>query len=192
MNPRIVRPVLFACQLACLAAAAPGQADDPPLTRDVPIEQFQSQPRDKPYDYNAPPEGLFRTIQMAKGFEEEMGFHRSFEIVPVNPGDVFRSDDPAVYVVFSVYPHYQSFQVSGLCYPEAVPDLDPAKVIAQDAMHLTLEDDTGYIRLQAPSGGWKPGRYKVEIHVGFQVNQLSLMGTMRFSVAQSAPVTRDK
>lgn len=182
MNRHVARSIVLASLLASLVVAAPGLADDPPLTRDVPIEQFQSQPRDKPYDYNAPPEGLFRTIQTARGFEEQMGFHRSFEIVPVDPGDIFRPDDPAVYVVFSVYPHYQSFQVSGLCYPEAVPDLDPAKAIAQDAMHLTLEDDTGYIKLSAPPGGWKPGQYKVEIHVGFQVSQLSLLGTMRFSV----------
>jgi hypothetical protein len=29
---------------------------------------------------------------------------------------------------------------------------------------------------------WKPGRYKVEIHVGEQINEMSLMGTMRFTI----------
>jgi hypothetical protein len=30
-----------------------------------------------------------------------------------------------------------------------------------------------------------PGRYKVEIHVGEQINETSLMGTMRFTIVTS-------
>jgi hypothetical protein len=46
-------------------------------------------------------------------------------------------------------------------------------VIGQDVMHIAL----------SPSqDAWKPGRYKVEIHVGEQVNEMSLMGTMRFTI----------
>jgi hypothetical protein len=55
-------------------------------------------------------------------------------------------------------------------------------MIGEDAMHIALEDDTGYLRLFPPQGGWKPGRYRVEIHVGEQVNEMSLMGTMRFTI----------
>jgi hypothetical protein len=31
-----------------------------------------------------------------------------------------------------------------------------------------------------------PGRYKVEIHVGEQVNEMSLMGTMRLTIAAAS------
>jgi hypothetical protein len=55
-------------------------------------------------------------------------------------------------------------------------------MIGEDVMHIALEDDTGYLRLSPPQGGWKAGRYKVEIHVGEQVNEMSLMGTMRFTI----------
>ena len=137
------------------------------------------------YDFDKPPVGLFRSIHTAEGFDEELGFRRTYEIVPVKPTDVFPPSTPAVYIVFSVFPHYQSYQVFGICYPEKVPGLDPKIVIAQDTMYLALEDESGYVKLTPPPGGWKPGQYKVEIQVGFAVNELSLTGTMRFSVAAS-------
>jgi hypothetical protein len=49
-------------------------------------------------------------------------------------------------------------------------------------MHIALEDDSGYVKLSSPTQGWKPGQYKVEIHAGEQVNEMSLMGTMRFTI----------
>jgi hypothetical protein len=81
-----------------------------------------------------------------------------------------------------LHQHLESFQVFGLCYPEQVAGLDPTTLLVQDTMLIALEDDTGYIKLDKPSGGWQPGRYRVEIHVGWRVNEISLMGTMRFTV----------
>src|SRR3989338_5490040 len=66
------------------------------------------------YDFDKPPEGLFRAIQTAEGFEEELGFRRTHEIVPVKPTDVFDPSTPAVYIVFSVFTHYQAYQVFGI------------------------------------------------------------------------------
>jgi len=134
------------------------------------------------YDFNKPPEGLFRSIHTTEGFDEELSFRRTHEIVPVRPTDVFTPSSPAVYIVFSVHQHYQPYQVFGVCYPEQVPGLDPKTLIAQDTMFMALEDESGYVKLVPPSGGWKPGQYKVEIHVGFSVTELSLIGTMRFTV----------
>ena len=42
--------------------------------------------------------------------------------------------------------------------------------------------ESGYLQFFAPPDGWKPGRYKVEIHLGWEVSEISLMGTMRFTV----------
>jgi hypothetical protein len=66
---------------------------------------------------------------------------------------------------------------------EQVAGVMPGTVVSEDAMHIALEDESGYLTLSPPRGGWKPGRYKVEIHTGEQVNETSLMGTMRFAVA---------
>jgi len=133
------------------------------------------------YDFNKPPEGLFRSILTAEGFDEELGFRRTHEIVAVKPTDVFRPAAP-VFIVFNVFPHYQPYQVFGICYPEQVAGLDPKTALAQDAMYLALEDESGYVKLSPPPDGWKPGRYRVEIHVGFAVNDISMTGTMRFKV----------
>ncbi len=179
-------PVLIAALGAGLPAA---QAEDLPIIKNPPISEFQNRPEDlTPYDFDAPPQGMFRSITMAEGFEEELGFRRTHEIVPVNPTEQFRPDVSGIYVVFQLHQHYQSFKVFGLCFPESVDGLDPGTPIGQDAMHIALEDESGYLKLIPPQGGWKPGRYKVEIHAGEQVNQMSLVGTMRFTVTSLPPI----
>lgn len=163
------------------------QAEEPPLTRNVPIPEFQNRLEDlKPYNFDAPPEGIFRSIQVAAGFEEEVGFRRQYEIIPVAPGTEFPADAPVVYIVFALQQHYQSFQVFGICYGENISGMDSLTIVARDAMHIALEDESGYLKLLAPEGGWKPGHYKVEIHVGEQINELSLIGTMRFNIISSS------
>ena len=163
------------------------EAAELPITKNSPIPDFQNRTQDMvPYDFDAPPQGLFQTITTAEGFDEELGFHRAHEIVPVKPTDRFRPDTPAVFIVFHLHQHYQGFQVFGRCFPEAVTGLDPTVVIGQDAMQIALEDDSGYLALSPPKGAWKLGRYKVEIHVGEQINEMSLMGTMRFTVVAAS------
>jgi hypothetical protein len=161
-------------------------AEELPILKDSSINDFQNRSEDaKPYDFDAPPQGLFRSITMAEGFEEELGYRRTHEIVPVKPTERFGPNASGIFIVFSLHQHYQAFQVFGRCYPESVPGLDPHTVIGQDAMYIALEDESGYLKLSSPQGMWKPGRYKVEIHAGEQVNEVSLMGTMRFTVAAS-------
>ncbi len=165
----------------------PAWAEETPLTPNVPIDQFQNRAEDsRPYDYDAPPQGMFLQIATAQGIDEELGFRRTHEIVPVSPTDRFAPETPAVFIVFQLHQHYQGFKVFGLCYPETVHGADPAALVTQDTMQIALEDETGYLRLPSPTGGWKEGRYKVEIHVGEQINEISLMGTLRFTVASTA------
>ncbi|HET9961595.1 MAG TPA: hypothetical protein VFQ34_04625 [Nitrospiraceae bacterium] len=172
--------------LVVLTAAGVG-AEELPLTRNVPIPEFQNRTEDtKPYDFDAPTEGMFRKIVLAEGFEEELGFRRTHEIVPLHPTESFSVGPSPVFIVFEIYPHYQSFQIFGRCYPEQVAGLNSQIVVAEDAMHIALEDETGYLKLLPPREGWKPGRYKVEIHAGEQINDMTLMGTMRFTVASAS------
>ncbi len=169
-------------------------AEDLPLTHNVPVPEFQNRSEiPKAYDFDAPPQGMFRNIVLAEGFDEELGFQRTHEIVPVKPTEQFSAENKAVFIVFEFHQHYQSFQVFGRCYPEQVEGLDNQMVVAEDAMYIALEDQTGYLKLFPGQGNWKPGRYRVEIHAGEQVNEMSLMGTMRFTmsaaVSRSAPAT---
>ena len=73
-----------------LSALPTLQAADLPIIKNSPIPDFQNRAQDVvPYDFDAPPKGLFRTITTAEGFDEELGFHRTHEIVPVKPTDWF-------------------------------------------------------------------------------------------------------
>lgn len=165
-------------------------AEEIEITPDASIEQFQNRLEDqRPYDFNAPPQGMFLSIQLAENYDEELGFRRTHEIVPVNPTEQFGPESPAVYIIFQLHQHYQAFKVFGLCYPDTGPQASPP-LVSRDAMYITMEDESGYLRLPAPEGGWKPGRYKVEIHVGEQISELSLMGTMRFKVDGSTSLSR--
>src|SRR6476660_6976425 len=58
-----------------------GQADDAPITRNVPIPDFQNPNDTKSYDFDTTPQGLFLSIQFAEGFEDEIGYRRSNRIV---------------------------------------------------------------------------------------------------------------
>lgn len=161
-------------------------AEELPLTHNVPVPDFQNRTEHaKPYNFDAPPEGMFRRIVLAEGFDEELGFQRTHEIVPVRPTEQFLAGTKPVFIVFELHQHYQSFQVFGRCYPEPETGAAGQPIVAEDAMYIALEDQTGYLTLLPTEGRWKPGRYKVEIHAGEQVNDMSLMGTMRFTV--SAP-----
>jgi hypothetical protein len=183
---------LAATLITCgLVAGGTALAEDVPLTRNVPIEKFQNKTEDvRPYDFDAPPQGMFLSIQTAENYEEELGFRRTHEIVPVNPTDRFAPQTAAIFIVFQLHQHYQGFKVFGLCYldTDAGPGADTPPVVARDTMQIAMEDESGYLRLSPPEGGWTQGRYKVEIHVGEQVSEISLMGTVRFTVASSAPV----
>ena len=169
--------------IAFLLGVSLSWAEDLPLTKNLPVPDFQNKTQDtKPYDFDAPPGGMFRSITLAEGFEEELGFRRTHEIVPVRPTEQFSSGTPAVFIVFHLHQHYQAFQVFGRCFPENVPGLAPGTVVSEDAMYMALEDETGYLKLFPPSKEWPPGRYKVEIHAGEEVNEMSLVGTMRFTI----------
>jgi hypothetical protein len=178
------------CGLFCpifLLSASLLRAEDLPLTHNVPIPDFQNHTESaKPYNFDAPPEGMFRRIVLAEGFDEELGFQRTHEIVPVKPTEQFPAGPKPVFIVFELHQHYQSFQLFGRCYPEQVAGLDGRTLIAEDAMYIALEDQTGYLKLLPAEGDWKPGRYTVEIHAGEQINDMSLMGTMRFTVTASS------
>lgn len=178
-GPQLAGIVMVAALLWSSAAAGEGL----PLTENVPMSEFQNRTKDvTTYDFDAPPQGLFRSIAMAEDFEERLGPLRTHEIVPIKPTERFASTTPAVFIVFSLHQHYQGFNIFGRCLPETVSGMVSGTVVSEDVVHVALEDDSGYLRLSPPHGGWRPGHYKVEIHAGEQVNEMSLMGTMRFTV----------
>lgn len=177
---RLVLPTL----LAVLATGVqPLGAGELPIMKNLPVPDFQNRAQDaKPYDFDAPPGGMFRSITMAEGFEEEVGFRQTHEIVPINPTERFAADAQGIFIVFALHQHYQGFTVFGRCLTEGVPGMTAGTIVSEDAMRVALEDESGYLKLLPPKTHWIPGRYKVEIHAGEQISEMSLVGTMRFTV----------
>jgi hypothetical protein len=94
--------------LGVIMVTVTGWSEDSPLTRNVPIPESQNRQADvKPYNFDAPPEGLFRAMEVAEGFEEELGFRREHEIVPVNPTSEFLSNAKPVFTVFQLDQPFQ-------------------------------------------------------------------------------------
>jgi hypothetical protein len=165
---------VFFTTLVCLPASPYADSLLP-----VPSSQDNGAFEDKP------PEGLFQLIVTAHGEEMVMGRFRSFEIVPVKPSEVFTSEDPEIFVVFRVHPHYNAYQVFGRWIVEKADGMPPNSIIGTDAMYLALEDESGYVSLKRPPTGWPVGDYKVEIHVGMMISEISQVGTLRFKVLPS-------
>ncbi|MFO0732438.1 MAG: hypothetical protein U0361_15925 [Nitrospiraceae bacterium] len=144
-----------------LVAAPSAEADELPLTHNVPIPEFQNRTENtKPYSFDAPPQGMFRKIVVAEGFDEELGIRRTHEIVPVRPTEQFPAGAKPVFIVFELHQHYQSFQIFGRCYPEQVVGLLPGTVVAEDAMYIALEDESGYLKLFPPRTAGAPADTK--------------------------------
>ncbi len=200
----------------CLAGQDPGQGPTPaPFSPDetqhgfsqietMPLVPEETAP--DPLDYyrneypgslrsrdrsaDGPPGGLFRQITLAHNFEEEMDVRHGHLYSPVRPAETFASDTSAVYVVFRVFKHYAAYHVIGHMVPERVPGFSGETVTDEDTASLALEDESGYLKFFAPSqegqASWRPGRYRIDIFVGFEASELTRMGTLRFTIAPRA------
>jgi hypothetical protein len=151
----------------------------PSIYADAPVVKSQD---DKSGFEDRPPEGLFQQIVTALGEEMVMGQFRSFQIVPVKPTEVFTTEDPEIFVVFKVHPHYNAYQVFGRWMVERGEGVPANHILGTDTMYLALEDESGYVSLKRPSTGWPVGDYKVEIHIGHKISDISQVGTLRFKV----------
>ncbi len=193
----------------CLSG--PGRAEDGPPAPFRPDElrhgfsQFDTMPAapedmaSDPMDYyknpaldlsglpDETPEGLFLHITLAENFEEDLDLRRGHRYYPIHPTEEFPSDALAVHVVFRVFKHYSAYQVIGRLFPEKVPGLSGTTFTDEETAYLALEDESGYLKFFAPSQvGWMPGLYRIDIFVGYEANEVTRMGTLRFTVTPKA------
>ena len=65
-----IRSVPARVCLIVLLSGSLAWAEDLPLTHNVPVPDFQNRTESaKPYNFDAPPEGMFRRIVLAEGFD---------------------------------------------------------------------------------------------------------------------------
>ncbi len=158
--------------------------DSPPIFFEdktpAPYDSYSDSP--SPPSFDRKPEGLFQNLLFAKDIEEDRTIRRGHILIPIDPTETFPSTINAVYLVFSVHKHYVPYQVIGRLFLEITADTKPTQWLDEDIAYLATEDESGYLKFFPPDGVWTPGQYRVDIYVGYMVNTVNRMGTMRFRV----------
>ncbi len=164
--------------------------DESPTENTAPYKEYSDSPQLPSLDHK--PGGLFESLVFAESIEEDRTIRRGHILVPVNPAEAFPASIKAVHLVFTVHDHLAPYQIIGRLFPEEVPNMDANQWIDEDRADLALEDISGYLKFFAPNGTWHPGRYRVDIYVGYMVNTMNKMGTMRFHIdSDSGPAAQN-
>ena len=152
-----------------------------------PMDYYRNPARDSSGLPDETPGGLFRHITLAESFEEDLDLRRGHRYYPIHPTEEFPSDALSVHVVFRVFKHYSAYQVIGRLFPENVQGFSGDTFTDEETAYLAVEDESGYLKFFAPSQeGWTPGVYRVDIFVGYEASDVTLMGTLRFTVTPRA------
>lgn len=194
--------VLFATIGTAFGEDAPVPADSPSVLQpqdtqhgfsqyETPPDHFSDGPA--PYDsysqspltpsLDQKPGGVFLSLDFAESFEVKPTTHGGYTHLPVKPTDRFLPHVPSVYLVFSVHEHLSSYQIIGRLFSESETGMDSPQWLDEDIVDLATEDESGFLKFFPPNGIWQPCRYRVEIFVGYIANDVSKMGTMRFTIA---------
>ena len=202
----LVSIMLFATLGTALAGDPPVPTDTPTVFQpnetqhgfaqyDTPPDSF-SDDVPAPYDSysqspmtpsaNQKPGGVFLSLDFAESVEVERITRGGYMYRPVNPTDTFPPHVPSVYLAFSVHEHLSSYQIIGRLFPETETGLDSPQWLDEDIADLALEDESGFLKFFPPGGTWQPGRYRVEIFVGYIANTVNKMGTMRFTIVPTS------
>lgn len=156
----------------------------PEFDEPIPYEEYSQSAEIPPADHK--PGGLFLRLNFAKGVEEDEGIRRGHVYFPVNPTDTFSQNARSVYLVFTVHEHLTSYQIIGRLFHEKEKDENSTQWIDEDIVDLATEDESGYLKFFPPDGAWQPGRYRVDLYVGYMANSANKMGTMQFAIHPSS------
>jgi hypothetical protein len=144
------------------------------------------------------PQSLFTWIKMAKGYEVEWDtfgrkgwYTQDPRLKPIEPGSVFTSDVPAVYIVFEVAPLEDPAQFSAQWFLEEKDGTLSTAPIGKDTLEVPGHERYGFLELKKPGDQWAAGNYLVKIFItplGQQpFHAVNQVGTMRFTIGDAAP-----
>ena len=131
--------------------------------------------------------GLFNRIVTARGAEIDPGRAGVHMIRAIEPTSTFAPNTPEIYVVIEL--KQSAFDMFELIARFILEDPDGKPVgtlLHTDRAHFEFSDTGGYMLLKQPEGGFPVGNYRIEIHYGEQVNDISLMTLVRFKVVTTA------
>ena len=151
-----------------------------------PYDGYSPSPAFSPPDEK--PGGVFQSLDFAESAEEDRTIRSGHIYVPVNPTTTFSPHARSVFLVFSVHKHLSSYQIIGRLYHETGTGLESTQWLDEDTADLATEDESGFLKFFPPGGIWQPGRYRVDIYVGYIANEVNKMGSMRFTIRSSPAV----
>ncbi len=130
--------------------------------------------------------GLFHRVVTARGAEIDPGRAGLHMIKPIGITDTFLPSAPEVYVVIEFKQSaFDMFRLMGRFILEDPNGKPVGTLLHTDKAQFENEDTGGYLIMKRPPGGFPAGRYRVEIHYGEQVNDISLLTLARFKVVEA-------
>ncbi len=127
--------------------------------------------------------GFFRSVVTARGFEIDEGKAGMHPIRSIGITDTFYPDSPAIYVVTELLVSaFHMFRLTGRFILEDPDGRPMGTVLHIDKALFENEDNGGYLVMRQPPGGFPIGKYRVEIHYGEEINDISLLTLARFKV----------
>ena len=184
MNPPVVAGVI--AQLVAVTAAAflgppfASAAGTPTAPVLVPlVNPFGGKP-------GSQPQGLFRKIVTARGFEVDDGRAGLHNVKAIGTTDTFPADAPEIYVVVEfLQSNFDIFRLVGRFILEDPAGKPIGMLLHTDKAQFENEDTGGFLVMRQPPGGFPVGSYRVEIHYE-TVNDISLLTLARFKVVPAA------
>jgi hypothetical protein len=131
--------------------------------------------------------GLFNKIVTARGAEIDTGRAGLHMIRAIEAGSTFSPTTPEIYVVIELKQSaFDMFELIARFILEDAQGKPWGRLLHTDRAHFEFSDTGGYMTIKQPRGGFPVGDYRVEIHYGEQVNEISLLTLVRFKVETGA------
>lgn len=132
------------------------------------------------------PQGLFRRVVTARGFEIDTGRAGLHSVKAIGPTETFHADQPEIYVVVEfLQSNFDIFRLVGRFILEDPAGKPVGTLLHADKAQFENEDTGGFLAMKRPPGGFPVGNYRVEIHYE-TVNDISLLTLARFKVVAAA------
>jgi len=127
--------------------------------------------------------GLFNRIVTARGADIDPGRAGLHMVKPIDMTDTFPSSAPEVYVVIELKQSaFDMFRMIARFILEDPSGEPVGTLLYTDRAHFEFSDTGGFLMMKRPRGGFPIGNYRVELHYGEEVNDLSLLTLVRFKV----------
>ena len=107
------------------------------------------------------------------------------QFIPINPGDSFPATQQEIYLVFGlVSASYDAVPLSAQCFLEISEMAGEPRVLTQDRVMMSMNDQSAYFRLSPPQTGWPAGLYRCALFAGERMSTDTQVDDVRFRIIQ--------